>query len=133
MKIAQFRALVAAAFITFLTACVVPYYLAPTDPGVARLTQYDGYRALVHSNVLVALPLIWTLTACIGLAFFQNWGRYLYLGWVVFSIVITLAYGCRVSSPAEEFIGAIEGVVDGVIIAVAFLSPLSAQFGEARP
>ena len=39
----------------------------------------------------------------------------------------------RVSSPVEEFIGAIEGVVDGVIIAVAFLSPLSAQFGEARP
>jgi len=136
MPVSLFRTLVALSFLTLLGQYVIPNWILPTDPSIARLLQYDGYGApfpVLHSNALYVIPLLVTLFACIGLAFFQPWGRNLFLVTVVYWLVGGLFLGYRVSSPVDMFLGGVGALIDGVILALIFWSPLRAHFGERRP
>ena len=133
MSVNHLRVLVVLSFLLLGGSYVAPELFASSDPGIVRLVQFDGSGGIIASNAFFVLPPIVLLAACIGVAFMQNWGRYLYLAWVVYSVGISFAYGYRVSSPLEEFLSATGIVLDGAILAGVFLSPLRSYFGNARP
>jgi hypothetical protein len=128
MTIRGFRVLVLLSWLALLASYVLPEYFAPTDPGTARLAQFDGYGALLRGNFLFVFPLWLMLFASVGLFFLQNWGRYLYLAGAAYSVVAALLFGYRVSSPLESFLGAIGGLLDGAILTLCFLTSLKAHF-----
>jgi hypothetical protein len=96
----------------------------------SRLGQYDGLGALlpIHHPLYYVPWFTFWLIASIGLFFFQNWARYLFLFLYVLSLALAPFSGFSVKGPLESFFGEITAVLDGAILAMAYLSPLSAAF-----
>jgi hypothetical protein len=128
MSIRGFRILVLISWLTLLAAYVLPEYFVPSDLNLARLARYDGYGALLQGNFFFAFPLLLMLFASVGLFFLQNWGRYIYLAGVAYSVVAVFLFGYRVSSPLESFLATVGGLLDGAILALCFLTSLKIQF-----
>ena len=138
-----FQVFVIINWLLYLGLFFLPIGWLSGDPRIVELLSLDGsYSSLAYSNFrlyvplpggfLFALPLWGFLFASIGLIFFQNWGRYLYLAlWLGMGIGI-LFFGIRVSHPVQGLITFLVGALDGAILAIAFLSPLGACF-EASP
>ena len=130
MRIRSFRVLVLASWLLLLVSYVLPEYLVPNDPGLARLAQYDGYGAILRGNIFFVLPLWLTLFASVGLVFFQNWGRYLYAAGVAYSLATILLCGYRVSSPLDSLMGFVGALLEGTILTLCFLVPFKANFSQ---
>jgi hypothetical protein len=128
MSIRGFRIFVVISWLILLASYVLPEYVVPSDLGLARLARYDGFGALLRGNFFFVFPLWLMLFASVGLFFLQNWGRYVYLAGVAYSVVAALLFGYRVSSPLESFLGAIGGLLDGAILTLCFLTSLRAYF-----
>lgn len=101
-----------------------------TDPMLEKLMALDGYGAILSwgNPVIYQIPLWGFLIASVGMVFFQNWARYLYLALWVYGWIATLLFGFRVSIPAQGFIGMAIGTIDGMLLYLAFLSALSLEF-----
>ena len=103
-------------------------WFEPTDPTLIRLLEWDGYGAVTHSNVFSAAPLLLISFSTVGIAFFQNWGRYLYLATVVYLLSSSLIFGYRIAPPLDSFFGGLSIAMMGAILGLAFLSPMRAMF-----
>jgi hypothetical protein len=112
---------------------LLPVVFSSTDPAIERLLRFDGYHAIVYSNALFVIPIWLNVFAFVGLFFLQNWGRYLYLLAVASYAATSLIFGYRIDAPIESFLGQIASTLDGVILAIVFISPLKTQFATARP
>ncbi len=98
-----------------------------------RLGEYNGFGALlpVHHPLYYGVWFGLWLIASIGLFFFQNWARYLFLCLYVLVIVLAPFSGFSVKGPLEGFFSELITVLDGAILAMAFLSPLAAGFAKS--
>ena len=108
---------------------------ALADARVLDLISGSGYGAypIAPESVLTALFTIgWTIAA-IGLFFIQNWGRHLYLGLTVLSFVQSALSGMVVLDPGGAILFGLLGYMDGAILALAYLGPLSAEFNRKEP
>lgn len=125
-----FQMLVIIAWLIQLTMYLLPIPLWYSDPLFQKFLSYDGYGSLVSLDwaPLHILPLWGFLVAAIGMVFFQNWARYLYLALWAYGWCSTLVFGLRMILPAEGFLGMALGTLDGAILGLAFLSPLRAGF-----
>jgi hypothetical protein len=132
MRIPAFRAIVIIAWLLLAISYFLPDYLVPNDPSLVRLTRYDGYGAILRGNLFFVLPLWLTLFAIVGLVFFQNWGRYLYLVSVAYSLATSLLLGYSVASPLESFLAYLAVLLEGSILTLCFLSPFASYFARPR-
>lgn len=126
-----FQTLVISNWLLQLLLYVLPissWYAA--DPMLEKLMALDGYGATLGwgNPVIYQIPLWGFLIASVGMLFFQNWARYLYLSLWVYGWIATLLFGFRVSIPAQGFIGMAIGTIDGMVLYLAFLSVLSLEF-----
>ena len=130
-----FQVLIVVAWLLQLLSYLLPISSWYADPTFGKLMAYDGYGSLISSNVplLNTLPLWAFLFATVGLFFFQNWGRYLYLALWVYGWLSTLLFGIRLALPAQGFLSMALGTLDGAILALVFLSPLRAAFTAVVP
>ena len=76
--------------------------------------------------------MLWILSA-VGMFFFQNYGRVLFLFMYVLSILMIPFFGITVSAPIESIMFSIGDVLDIVIIALAYFSPLRKYFKRGSP
>ncbi len=100
-----------------------------------RAGEYAGFGALlpVHHPLYYGTWLGLWLIASVGLFFFQNWARHLFLIlYVVGTLLIPLS-GFSAQGPMENFFGQIATVLDGAILALAYLSPLAQNFQNKAP
>ena len=106
------------------------YVQATSDPSVAKLFDYDGYNAIINSNLanFYYLPLGLSLIASVGLFFLQNWARFLFLILWLYGWIATLLFGVRISLPIAGFIGMTITTLDGIILALIFLTPMADSF-----
>ena len=106
------------------------YVQATSDPAVAKLFDYDGYNAIINSNLanFYYLPLGLSLIASVGLFFLQNWARFLFLILWLYGWIATLLFGVRISLPITGFIGMTITTLDGIILALIFLTPMADSF-----
>jgi hypothetical protein len=133
--IRQFQFIVALNWILQLLSYILPIPLWYSDLNISNLLRCDGYGAIMVFSIsaLYMLPLWGFLFASLGMLFFQNWGRYLYLTIWVYGWLSTLFFGLRIALPAQGFINMAIGTLDGAIIALAFLSPVRNAFSRVPP
>jgi len=125
-----FQLLVVIAWLLQLLLYVLPIPSWYANPYFSKIMAVDGYGSALSLDVplLNVLPLWGFFLATVGLFFFQNWGRYLYLALWIYGWCSTLLLGVRVALPAQGFLGMALGTIDGAILALIFLSPLRAAF-----
>ena len=130
-----FQILVVASWLLQLLGYILPIASWYSDPTFSKLMAFDGYGSLLSIDVpfLYALPLWSFLIATIGLFFFHNWGRYLFLALWVYGWCSTLVFGVRLILPIQGFLSMAGGTIDGAILALVFLSPLRAAFTIVAP
>jgi hypothetical protein len=74
---------------------------------------------------------LWILSA-VGLCFFKWWARPLFVGIYVLSGIQTLIGGMVILLPLEEMLTRITTLLDGAVIVLAFLPPISTYFAQDR-
>lgn len=128
--IRTFRILVAAA-----TACYVVWFLLPYGASdlEQRIAEYSGHGAVLpihHSFYYGAWFTLW-LVAALGLVLLHNWGRHLYLALSLLGIVVTPFSGYLIQPPLDTMFSSANLLLDGVVLAMAYLSPVAASFKES--
>jgi len=127
-----FRILVAANLVLQLL------FMLPTsswyaDPLIEKSIILDGHGAILNweTPIISQISMFGSLAASIGMLFFKNWARYLYLILWFYGWIATLLFGLRVIVPALGFIGMTIGTIDGMVLYLAFLSELRLKFKKA--
>jgi hypothetical protein len=125
-----FQILIVVAWFLQLLSYFLPIPSWYVDPTFNKLMAYDGYGSVLSLDVpfLYSFPLWGFLIATVGMFFFQNWGRYLYLALWGYGWCSTLLFGIRLALPAQGFLSIALATLDGAILALVFLSPLRAAF-----
>ncbi len=107
-----------------------PYLPLPISEQTMAIRDADGIGALLPWAsywVLTALQPIWVV-AGIGLYFFLWWGRLLLAAAYVVGILAYLIGGMIIWLPWEGVLVTIATLLDGAILTLAFLPPLSKYF-----
>ena len=129
-----FQAMVVASTVIGLLLFVWPYLPIPMSERMAAFRSYGGAGALAPAATtivfFVAQPL-WIVSA-IGLYFLRWWGRLMLVGTYVLTMLASLLGGIWVQLPWESFLGTIATLMDGAVLALAFLPPLSGHFARER-
>ena len=129
-----FQAMVVASTLIGLLLFVWPYLFIPMSPRIAAFRGQSGAGALapVAAQVafLVAQPL-WILSA-IGLYFLRWWGRLLFIGTYALTMLASLVDGMGVQFAWESFLATVATLMDGAVLVLAFLPPLSEHFARHR-
>ena len=113
---------------TIAIIAIAPALPAELDRWVVQQTE-GGFGVLEWFMIGVGVPY---LVATIGLFFFARWSRALYSVCVVALIVCGLFTGPSVATALEAFSRDAIGLLDGLIIGLAYFSDFRHQF-EARP
>ena len=113
---------------------VSPYLPIPIGEEQLAFRSGAGSGALgldAAIAIYYLLQLLWILSA-VGLYFFKWWGRMLFAGAYVLGAIQTLLSGLEVNLPWESVVTMIATLLDGAILALAFLPPLSTYFERDR-
>ena len=117
------------------TVIYVVWFFLPFWPGYLsedahQLAEYAGYGAILpvdHALYYGAWFGLW-LIAAIGLIFFQNWARHLYLALSLLNPALAPFSGFMVQPPIDALFFATNLLLDGAILAMAYLTPMSDSF-----
>lgn len=130
IRIRTFQILVAAATACYVVWFLLPYWVGALTETEQRLAAYSGYSALLpvqhplYYGVWFALWLI----AALGLVFLQNWARHLFLALSLLGIALAPFSGFVVQPPLDGLFANASALLDGAILAIAYLSPFAASF-----
>lgn len=129
-QIRLFQVLIIGNWLLQLLLHLLPVSSWYADPMIEKLMTLDGYGAVVNwdSAFLNQIPIFGFLMASVGMLFFRNWARYMYLIIWSYGWIATLLFGFRVSVPVQGFVGMTIGTIDGAILGLSFLSTLRHQF-----
>lgn len=125
-----FRAIVIAALVCHAVVLfVLPNATFLFSQDSLQLMRYGGHGAHIAMNhpILFAFYLV-PFPAFVGLFYFKNWARHTLLLFLVVALLGSFAFGVSVSGPPETFFGYAASLLDGAIMALAFVSPLSQRF-----
>ena len=107
----------------------LPKELVINSATLTTLTSGVGLGALVPPNASVGLAIFCAyVVASIGLFFFRNWARWLFVFLALSGPVYAALSGMVVQTPFEALLGGLVGILDGAILALAFLSPIASLF-----
>jgi hypothetical protein len=129
----QFRVLIVAALVFHaLGLFILPELPFLFSPDTMELMKYGGHGARVNPShpVLYVLYLL-PYAALVGLYFFQRWARYLLLTFVFLLFIGGFFFGASISGPPETSVSLVVTLLDGAILALAFLSPLKDKFANS--
>jgi hypothetical protein len=127
-----FRGMVVVA--TIIGAFLYWWHLLPLpmseDMRMFKAQSGAGALAPVLSQIMsLAVQPLWLLSA-VGLWCFRWWGRALFLGLYGVGAVLNLVGGATVSLPWENVLITVVMLLDGAILALAFLPPLARRFSD---
>lgn len=128
-----YHRLVLASVVLGLLLAFLPWSRLPLSYELQQAVQAAGLGAIVP---LEAMHLLWWIqqplwvAAGIGLYFFRSWARWLFTVLYGVSILSSLVGGAIVHLPWEAAMVTAVTLVDGALLALVFLPPLNAAFGE---
>jgi hypothetical protein len=128
-----FRALVLSSAVLYAFLYFLPFESFETDLSRINLLKSDGYAAVLNPQtwlLTIGIFALW-IVAYVGLFRFQNWARNLYLVLTIWALFATTLYGIRVVSPMEGVLDLAVNLLDGAILAMAYLSSVKNEFREA--
>lgn len=98
--------------------------------GYGAILPYDEYaRFFMLYDVVVYFGFV---LSSIGMLFFYNSARVIFTLLIAVSLVFILFSGMVVSIEGDAFLGEILSLLDGAILALAYLTPLSKKFTWSR-
>lgn len=125
-----FRILVVASAVLAIAGHVLPYVDAGLyDPEVADLRAWDGFKAIAPFGGIIQLAfgaadVVLPALLCL----FVSWARRAYLIYILITIAAGFVWGIRVSTPLEGTIWYAVSLVDGAILAMAYLTSVASRF-----
>lgn len=128
--VALFRTLVATTTFAFLLAAFSPLLnWAVVWPEISDVLRHDGSMAVLRlpSYVTGLLVLLW-VAAAVGVWQFDRHARLAFLLLTAISVVLTGLGGISVQLPFEVMLEYAVALMDGAILAIAYLSPLKEKF-----
>lgn len=129
-----FQMLVVSSTVIYIIWFFLPYWSGHLSEDEYRLTEFAGYGAIlpVHHVLYYSAWFGFWLISALGLFFFQNWARHLYLALSLLSLVTAPFSGFLVQTPVDTLLANANLLLDGALLAVAYLTPLAASF-KAKP
>lgn len=130
-----FQFLVASSTVIYIIWFFLPYWPGYLSEDEYRLAEYNGHGAIlpVHNVLYFAIWFGLWLISALGLLFFQNWARQLYLVLSFFSLAVAPFSGFSVQPSMDVLFSNAYLLLDGAILAMAYLSPLKASFKVVAP
>lgn len=125
-----FQVLVIASTATYCTWFFLPYFPGHLSDDENRLLEYSGYQAILpvgHVLYFGTWFVVWIIAA-IGLFFIQNWARHLFLALAILSAATAPFGGFIVQSPVDVLLSTTNLLLDGAILAAAYVAPMSLAF-----
>lgn len=97
------------------------------------LLRFDGYGAVLQHGLVVYWCLLasWVLILA-GLYFYVAAARFALILIVIISAALSLTWGIRVLTSYESALDSLLAVVDGVVLGMAYWSPVRAEFEKQR-
>lgn len=95
------------------------WHVSPETHEALRWSGHGGVQLLQHPAFYIVAAAA-KLVASIGLVLFKAWGRWLLVLLVAVSLAQLPFNGIAVALPHETSIGALAGLVDGAVLALAF-------------
>lgn len=129
-NIRVFQVLVISSFAIYVAWFFLSYWSFQLSDFEQRLTEYNGYGADLPVNHFLFYGAwfgLWSV-ATLGLFFFQNWGRHLFLTCTLLGLAMAPFSGFLVQDPLDALLSTINLLLDGAILAMAYLLPLSKSF-----
>ena len=130
-----FQCMVVASALLGILLFVSPYLPMPISGDVVTLrteaTWADAISPMVSYVILMALQPVWIILA-IGLCFFKWWARPLLVAAYLLGAVGNLLGGLSLWMPWETILFTASTLLDGAVLALAFLPPLSTYFEQDR-
>lgn len=134
-KIRLFQSLVIASTASYVIWFFLPFWSFYLSDAEYRLAELSGFGAVlpVESPLYYGAWFALWLIAALALLFFQNWARHLYLTLSVLGLVLAPFSGFVVQAPLDTLLGNAALIMDGAILAMAYLSPLAQNFQNKAP
>jgi len=129
-RIRIFQVLVAAAIVCYVVWFLLPYWPGYLTDAERQLMDYSGYGATLpveHPLYYGGWFTVWIIAA-LGLMFFQNWARHLYLALSLLGLALAPFSGFVVQLPLDSLFTGANVLLDGAVLAMAYLSPLADSF-----
>jgi hypothetical protein len=133
MSVARFRLLLVVTTAVNLWWISLPDGWSRLPASTQEILRYSGRDALLPSehwlsswNYYLYYSLL--LAAAIGLFLMRRWGRTLLLIHSAFATALALVTGIVVSPPIDVFVGSVAVILTGVVLGVAYFSPIAHQF-----
>lgn len=125
-----FQVLVVTAFVVRCALFWLPYLWHHLySPYVTELLSLEPVGAIVRFDPgLSYLLLAGYLAGSIGLWRLENWGRVLFTSLTVLSVALVPFSGVVVGGPLDSTLVFVLDLLEGALIALAFVSPLSVEF-----
>lgn len=124
-----FRLAVVIGTAAYVACWALPYLDGYLDPDVARLLSFNGFNAVYYPDKAIAYAefVAWIVCA-VGLLLFRKIARSLFLVLIVLSTAMTPLYGVFIESAGGMALLGISQMADGVVLALAYLSPVKERF-----
>lgn len=133
----NFQIIVAFSQILALGIVVVQYVTESSLPPelLGYLSSYetilipDRYSILeLLTNIPFLIQTLLGLLAAVGLILFRAWGRPVFLVYMAAELALSLLTGPHVSTGWTVFVGYVYSIVEGVILALIYFSPIRKMF-----
>lgn len=131
---ALFRTILIAGLITAIIGVVAGITLTDTLPVILQeyLIQVENQEMSDNTAVMLLVALVTALilliVSTIGLWKFKNWARVIYIVATIAFLPLYPAMGPIVMNPWEAMFGDIALILEGILIAMMFFSPINEEF-----
>jgi hypothetical protein len=129
-----FRILVIASISLYLVEVILPFvdYLWLTQEEL-DLMSWTGYGGAIKSSY----TLYWVMSGVwvglfVGLFFFISVARKLFIAYLILILVLTPFFGYSVQAPFAGALNTITNILDGAIIAIAYLTSVDKLFNKEQ-
>lgn len=123
------------AFLVILIALELVWYFFPWgmfyDNNVINAMIWLGYGSIFEIDKLIViskLVFILNIISYMGMFFYFNWAKYLFLFMNFILFVNAFVFGFSISSPVESAVGFALTLTSGFIFGLVFFSPLNIKF-----
>lgn len=127
-----FRTIVVVATGAFILEWTLPFYdYLWFDQEELDLLSWAGHKAIISPPLLVYwLMFAAWLVLSVGLFFYIRLARSLFVIYMVISFILIPLFGYNILSPLYIFLYATGNLLDGAIIAIAYLTSVNEKFDQ---
>jgi hypothetical protein len=95
------------------------------------LLNWSGHKSMITISPLIywIMFAIWILLS-LGMFFYNKLARTLFVAYLVVSFMLIPVFGYSVQSPLYLFLSGAESMLDGALIAIAFLTTVDSKFEQ---